>query len=77
MKRGNGDKGMAAARGSKSTPMKAPKCNAAAHEKAVKMDNAGPLRHHRVRNYRFLDYLVGSVSYHPIAKATHSIKFCS
>ncbi|KAI7345505.1 hypothetical protein KC320_g8284 [Hortaea werneckii] len=60
MKRSNGDKGMVGAHGSKSTPMKGSKCNAAAHDKVVKMDNAGPLRHHRVRNHRYLDYLVGS-----------------
>lgn len=72
MKRSNGDKGMVGAHGSKSTPMKGSKCNAAAHDKVVKMDNAGPLRHHRVRNHRYLDYLVGSVSYYPYAKAIPS-----
>ncbi|RMZ34772.1 hypothetical protein D0859_01067, partial [Hortaea werneckii] len=60
MKRSSGDKGMVGAHGSKSTPMKGSKCNAAAHDKIVKMDSAGPLRHHRVRNHRYLDYLVGS-----------------
>ncbi|KAI7201570.1 hypothetical protein KC343_g9539 [Hortaea werneckii] len=60
MKRSSGDKGIVGAHGSKSTPMQASKCNAAAHDKVMKMVDAGPLRHHRVRNYRYLDYLVGS-----------------
>ncbi|KAI6790487.1 hypothetical protein KC361_g7896 [Hortaea werneckii] len=60
MKRSSCDEETVEAYGSKPTQTKAPKCNAAAHEKAVKMENAGPLRHHRVRNHRFLDYLVGS-----------------
>ncbi|GAB1739453.1 hypothetical protein NU219Hw_g4410t1 [Hortaea werneckii] len=37
-----------------------PKCQAGPNAKVVKMKYAGPLRHHRVRNNRFLDYLVGS-----------------
>ncbi|RMZ09322.1 hypothetical protein D0862_03642 [Hortaea werneckii] len=37
-----------------------PKCQAGPNAKVVKMNYAGPLRHHRVRNHRFLDYLVGS-----------------
>ncbi|RMY73207.1 hypothetical protein D0863_04013 [Hortaea werneckii] len=44
----------------KPTQTKAPKCQAGPDTKVVKMNHAGPLRHHRVRNHRFLDYLVGS-----------------
>ncbi|RMZ32363.1 hypothetical protein D0859_03496 [Hortaea werneckii] len=60
MKRSSRDEETVEAHGSKPTQTKAPKCNAAAHDKVVETDNAGPLRHHRVRNHRFLDYLVGS-----------------
>lgn len=51
----------------KPTQTKAPKCQARPDTKVVKMNYAGPLRHHRVRNHRYLDYLVGSVSYYPSA----------
>ncbi|KAI6897786.1 hypothetical protein KC318_g10345 [Hortaea werneckii] len=44
----------------KPTQTKAPKCQAGPDTKVVKMNHAGPLRHHRVHNHRFLDYLVGS-----------------
>ncbi|KAI7159600.1 hypothetical protein KC349_g4020 [Hortaea werneckii] len=44
----------------KPTKTRAPKCQEGPLAKVVKMDHEGPLRHHRVRNHRFLDYLVGS-----------------
>ncbi|RMX76276.1 hypothetical protein D0869_10866 [Hortaea werneckii] len=56
----SGDKEMVGVHDLKPTQTRAPKCQAGPHAKVVKMNYAGPLRHHRVRNHRFLDYLVGS-----------------
>ncbi|RMY29333.1 hypothetical protein D0865_15546 [Hortaea werneckii] len=58
--RSRSDEEMVGVHDLKPTKTRVPKCQEGPHAKVVKMNYEGPLRHHRVRNHRFLDYLVGS-----------------
>lgn len=77
MKRSSsGDEEMVGVHDLEPTKAEATKCQTGRpHAKVVKMNCSGPLRHHRVRNHRFLDYLVGSVSCYPFAIA-HGVNSC-